>query len=149
MLSERLALTFDYQGWMLEDGDLSRLSARIRQGLQVWGPGLTWYPGNPENGWGGMYLRASGGFALANLAITVLDDDLLEVEEERIDEWGWAIAASIGYEFFVTDSVGIGPALNFAYLSIESADADLSPDQQVADYGRWMTLTILGTWYFF
>ena len=139
MLTPQLALTFDYQGWMLEAGDLTQFNARFRQGLQVWGPGLTWYPGNPQNAWGGMYFRGSGGFALANLAVTTLDEDLHEDEEERLDEWGWALGGSIGYEFFVTNSIGMGPALNFSYLSIE---------EELVDEGRWLTLTLLGSWYF-
>ena len=139
MLSPKLALTFDYQGWMIEGGDLTEVNARYRQGLQVWGPGLTWYPGNPANAWGGMYFRMSGGFALANLAETALTEDLEEDDERRLDEWGWAIGGSAGYEFFVTNTVGIGPAVNFSYLHIK---------EELADQGRWLTLTILGSWYF-
>lgn len=155
MLTPKLALTFDYQGWMLEEGDLTVFEARFRQGLQIWGLGLTWYPGNPENGWGGMYFRISGGPALANFAITEVpgeDPTDSHGDQERLDEWGWGIGSSVGYEFFVTDTVGIGPSLNFAYQSIETADDDSTLgqaiDEQLIDQGRWFTLTILGTWYF-
>ena len=155
MLTPKLALTFDYQGWMLEEGDLTRYAARFRQGLQVWGLGLTWYPGNPETAWGGMYFRLSGGPALANLAITGVDvDDPIgsHGDQERLDEWGWGIGGSAGYEFFVTDTVGIGPALNFSYQSIQSTDSDSKLGQvigeQLTDQGRWLTVTLLGTWYF-
>jgi hypothetical protein len=152
MLTPTLALTFDYQGWMLEEGDLTRFPARFRQGLQVWGPGFTWYPGNPQNAWGGMYFRLSGGFALANFAVTTVDvDNPLDShgDQERIDEWGWAIGGSAGYEFFVTDTVGIGPALNFSYLSIQTEDEEFGLGEQLIDQGRWLTVTLLGTWYFF
>jgi hypothetical protein len=136
MLNRKLALTFDYQGWLIEDGNLG---VRLRQGLQSWGLGLTWYPGNPENAWGGMFVRVGGGWALANLAATTLDEDLHEVEEERIDEWGVAASGTIGYEFFVTNTVAMGPTLNFAYLWI---------DEELADEGRWLTFSLLGSWYF-
>ena len=136
MLNRKLALTFDYQGWLIEDGNLG---VRLRQGLQSWGLGLTWYPGNPENAWGGMFVRVGGGWALANLAATTLDEDLHEVEEERIDEWGVAASGTIGSEFFVTNTVAMGPTLNFAYLWI---------DEELADEGRWLTFSLLGSWYF-
>ena len=139
MLNRHLALSFDYQGWLLEDGDLNLISARLRQGLQIWGLGLSWYPGNPENAWGGLVLRGTVGPALANLAITVLDEDLLEVEEARLDEWGWGVSLVGGYEFFITDTVAIGPMLSLGYLGIE---------EDLMESGYWTTLTLLGSWYF-
>lgn len=139
MLNRNFALTFDYQGWVLEDGDLSSYSARFRQGLQIWGAGLAWYPGNPANGWGGTVFRLSSGAALANFAITVLDENLLESEEARLDEWGWGVNLSGGYEFFVTDTFAVGPMLNVGYLAI---------DEALVDRGTWVTVTVLGSWYF-
>jgi hypothetical protein len=155
LLTPNLALTFDYQGWMLEEGDLTRFPARFRQSLQIWGLALTWYPGNPETAWGGMYFRLSGGPALANFAITTVpgeDPSEIHGDQERLDEWGWGVGSSVGYEFFVTDTVGIGPSLNFAYQSIQTDDLDSTLGgaigEQLIDQGRWLTLTILGTWYF-
>ena len=152
MVTPKLALTFDYQGWMLEDGDLTVFPARFRQGLQIWGLGLTWYPGDPETAWGGMYFRLSGGPALANFAITTIpgeDPTDSHGDEERLDEWGWGIGSSVGYEFFVTDTVGIGPALNFAYQSIQTTDSESDLGQafgeQLTDQGRWLTVTLLVT----
>lgn len=139
MINRHLALTFDYQGWMLEDGDLNRFSARFRQGLQIWGLGATWYPGNPENAWGGLVIRGTAGAALANFAITELDDDLLEVEEERLDEWGYGLGLTAGYEFFVTEKIAVGPTVNYGYLMI---------DEALVETGHWLTLTVLGSWYF-
>jgi hypothetical protein len=136
MLNRKVALTFDYQGWLIEDGNLD---TRLRQGLQSWGLGLTWYPGNPQTAWGGMFIRLGGGWALANIAATSLDEDLHETDEERIDEWGYSASGTIGYEFFVSDTVAMGPTLNFAYLSI---------DKDIADNGRWLTFSLLGSWYF-
>ena len=137
MLSNKLALTFDYQGWVIENGNLD---LRLRQGLQSFGLGLTWYPGNPQNAWGGMYIRVGGGRALANVAATFLNpDDLTEVEQKRIDEWGYVASGTVGYEFFVTDTFAVGPNLNAAYLWING---------DLADSGRWLTVSLLGTWYF-
>jgi hypothetical protein len=46
---------------------------------------------------------------------------------------------TIGYEFFVTDTVAMGPNLNYAYLWI---------DQDIAEKGQWLTFSLLGSWYF-
>jgi hypothetical protein len=140
MLGRNLLLSFDYQGWLLEDGDLNQLSARVRQGLQIWGPSLAWYPGNPETAWGGLVIRGAAGAALANLAITVLDEDLIEFEEARLDEWGWGTSLSVGYEFFITETFAAGPMFNVGHLQI---------DEELMDRATWVTMSIHGTWYFF
>lgn len=139
LLTPHLALTLEYQGWMLEDGDLSVLSGRVRQGLQIWGVGLNWYPGNPANAWGGLVVRGAVGPALANFAITLIDENLLELEEARLDEWGWGANLTVGYEWFLTHTFAVGPMLNAGYLSV---------DEELVDRAAWTTLSISGAWYF-
>jgi opacity protein-like surface antigen len=119
MLGNHLAVGASYTGWMYETvnaakPDFDPARDKLRFSLQNIMLGLTWYPGQAESGWGGLYVR--GGVGLAWTAITQVT--LVDGEEQghghRDQETGLGLELNVGYEFRLVRSMaaGIGIGIN-------------------------------------
>lgn len=113
--SSHLSTTFEYQGWLFEFGDAD---VKFRRSLQSWTLAVTWYPGNPANAWNGLWLRAGVGPGLSGTARVFLNEVGEQFDSIRRDEWGVAINAATGYDFWITRRITIGLAANYGYLDI-------------------------------
>lgn len=139
MVSGKLALGLEYNGWMYEGGDYD---TKIRTSLQSIMLGLTWYPGNPEKGSGGLYLRGSGGLGWGR----AVDQDRLDPEPEgdyvyhgdTVDETGLGLQAALGYEFRLTSTTAAGLSYGINYLSI---------NKDIYESGWFTPLTLTLGWY--
>ncbi len=114
MVGRHFALGVEYSGWMLEGGDAER---KIRSSLQQAVITGTWYPGQPDNVLGGLYLRAGVGLGWGSVADVEIIDQIQE-HGDRLDESGLGILTSLGYEFRITSDVAAGLGVGFNYLSI-------------------------------
>ena len=70
MMSSRFALGLDYNGWMLEDGEVP---LKVRSSLQNVSLTGTWYPGGEGSALAGFYLRGGAGYAWAGLTFSELN----------------------------------------------------------------------------
>jgi len=117
MLGSHWALGFEYNGWLIEDGDIDN---RFRRSLQNFGLAATWYPGNPRNAWGGLWLRGGMSYALAGTSEVsgISDDDHEALNKVRVDEEGIGTVFGVGYEFWIAKNFTAGFASTVSYLSI-------------------------------
>ena len=121
MLGRHLMLGLSYQGWVVEFdrfGDAVLEDAKIRRSLQNLALGLTWYPA-PEGPWGGLYVRAGGGYGWAGTAIVEVVEGGKQEHGERIDDHGTAYFAEAGYEFWISGNATIGLIASYNYLDID------------------------------
>lgn len=127
VIANRLTISVDNKQWIHEQGILADDKSRIN--VQNWSLALTYYPGNPYNAWGGLYLEAGGGLANARLTLLepIEDDPYGETHEEifKQDEGGSAFFFSAGYEFRLVSSLAAGLAVSVVYQSI---DGDIFDD---------------------
>ena len=95
--------------------------------------GATLFPGNPESGMGGFFLRGGIGFGgtSAEFEVAGLND--------KIQEGGVAGVLGLGYEFRVTPMFALGVSAN------GNAVGFTSDDIKSAQFGSFV---IQGNWYF-
>ena len=113
-LSRRWLVHFEYEGWLIENGDLAQ---KYRRSLQNFLVAVTYYPGNPDNYWGGLYLRFGVGLGLGGTALVELEDQE-QVSGIRHDEAGTGVLVGFGYEFRICRSFAAGIGLSSNYLNI-------------------------------
>ena len=113
--SSPFLLGVHYEAWMLEFGNPP---TKYRRSLQNLSAGLTWYPGNPEDASGGIYLRAGGGLGWAGTATVPVEEEEAQTHGDRVDEWGVALFGDAGYEFWISGNATLGAGLSFDYLDI-------------------------------
>ena len=104
-----------YDTWMIEYGEVPTKYRDVEQGLGI---GLAWFPGNPANATGGIYLRASGGMGWIGFAEKEAIPGEAQGEGERVDEWGYNLVADAGYEFWIARNFTAGVGAVFGYLGI-------------------------------
>jgi len=127
MLGQRFSFGVEYQGWLIETGNLdfeNDNNNRFRRSLQNWALALTWFPGNPDNAWGGTYVRIGVGAGLAGTAQVVLTEDLEQDYSQRVDEWGVGVLYTIGWELRIIDTMSAGVSISGDYLNIEESFVD-------------------------
>ena len=126
MLSPHISLGFEYQGWMLEgDDDPSNdVDEKLRRSIQQWSLAVTWYPGNQENAWNGLYLKAGGGFGLAGTALVEIEDGHQVDPNNREDEWGTGFLFGTGYDFWIIPNATVGAGTTINYYSIGETFVD-------------------------
>ena len=133
---QHLQVGIHYDTWMIEYGEVPTKYRNVEQGL---GLGLTWFPGNPQNATGGIYLRASGGMGWIGLAEKPAIPGEAQSEGERIDEWGYNLAAEAGYEFWIARNFTAGAGALFGYLGI---------DETLVDRAGFAALSLILNYYF-
>ncbi|MCP4571415.1 MAG: porin family protein [bacterium] len=136
MISRHFALGVSYSGWLYETGVTP---LKFRFSMQNVGAALTWYPGQPDRGLGGLYVR--GGVGLAWTSLTGI---LILAEEEqghgaRLTESGVGVEFNLGYEFRLADNFAAGMGVGFQQLSIEG---------DVFDQATFYPVTFNLGWYF-
>jgi hypothetical protein len=143
---------FEHHNWFYEFGTEGEVeqALKIRTAMQTFTLSLSWYPGNPQNAWGGLFFRAGFGPALANLALAIPEPGNPEEETQlRQDEWGWGVNIGVGYEFRLTRSFAAGFFISGDYLSIsDHSGSDLQFGQQIFDEGRFGSTALHFLWYF-
>jgi hypothetical protein len=142
MVHEHLALGVDYNGWMLEKGEVP---LKIRSSLQSVSGTLTWYPGKGgKTPLAGFYLRGGLGYAWAGLTFVEIDEEPPEkvpLEQEhgtRIDESGIAINFQLGYEFRLSRTFATGLGVGYNHLAI---------GRDIYDSAYYFPITLTGAWY--
>jgi hypothetical protein len=115
MFGQHLLLGAYYDTWMIEYGEVPTKYRNVQQGL---GLGVTWFPGNPANASGGMFLRASGGMGWIGIAEKPAIPGEAQAEGTRTDEWGYNITTDAGYEFWIARNFTAGVGACFGYLGI-------------------------------
>jgi len=124
-LGQHFALGVEVQTWFVEGGTLGDdvpLQIKLRFTGNLWAVAGSWYPGSPDSFWGGFYLRAGAGPAIANYAAAVPDLEEPETGQERqarFDEWGWGLVGTVGYELRVTRHFAAGLQVSSNYLWID------------------------------
>lgn len=125
LLGQHFGLGLEAQTWFTEfgtAGDDLPLQLKIRMTGHLWALAGTWYPGSPESAWGGFFVRAGAGPAIANYAAAIPNPQDPEGGEEiqvRIDEWGWGLVAAVGYELRVTRQFVAGLQVSSNHLWID------------------------------
>lgn len=119
MIGQRALLGLEYEGWMIEKGDLDH---KFRHSLQIWAVSLTFFPGQGTGNGSGFFLRAGSGVALGGRAKVELFEDpeegIVQEHADREDEWGWGLLLGAGHEWRISSSMAVGLALNYDYLMI-------------------------------
>lgn len=113
--SKRFMLGAHYEAWMLEFGAPPEKYRRSMQNLAL---GLTWFPGNPLDASGGIFLRAGGGVGWAGTAEVPVEEDVAQTHGERLDEWGVSVFGNGGYEFWISRNATLGASLSVNYVDI-------------------------------
>jgi hypothetical protein len=121
MLGQRAMIGFNYDGWLIEYGEVP---TKHRRSLQNAALALTLFPGNPEGPWGGLYLRAGAGVGLTGTAEVEIVEGGKQERGERVDEWGVGAVAELGYEFWITDNFAAGLVSAFNYFDIGETIVD-------------------------
>ncbi len=135
MLGKNYSATVEYNGWMYETG---QLPDKYRISLQGVMAALTWYPGNPESAFGGMFVRAGCGLGWTGLAAVQLDEDLIQEYGIRKDESGLALGFAFGYEMRIVENLAGGMAVGVNYLDIW---------KDIFEKAYIIPLTLSLTWY--
>lgn len=120
MLGRHFMLCASYQGFVVEFdrfGDAVLEDAKIRRSLQDLALGLAWFPA-PEGPWGGLYVRAGGGYGWAGTAIVEVIEGGKQEHGERIDDHGISYFAEAGYEFWISPNATIGLIASYNYLDL-------------------------------
>jgi len=120
-LGQHAQLGIYYDTWMIEYGEVPTKYRNVQQGL---GLGFTWFPGNPQNATGGIYMRVSGGMGWIGLAEKPAIPGEAQGEGERVDEWGYNVVADAGYEFWIARNFTAGAGAVFGYLGIDETLVD-------------------------
>ena len=90
---------------------------KLRANVQHFTLALTWFPGKPENPWGGLWLKAGGGFANARftvLRLTTEDEQMYGDKFHKLiknDDAGVAAFAELGYELRIIKPMAAGLCL--------------------------------------
>lgn len=138
MLGKRFLIGYDQRQWFDEQGVGT---TGIRASFQNFAAALTYFPGNPDQVTGGIYLRGSVGFANARLA--VMPDAVAGIDsthnEHDLDEGGTAFSIGGGYELRVSKSAAVGLDVSFQHQVIEG---------EVFDKTSFVPATLNLTWYF-
>lgn len=115
MLGKRVSLGASYTGWMYETGNAPQ---KYRYALQNIMLAASFYPGNPQSGWGGLVIRAGAGLGWANYT----EIELVEGEEQshgdRTMETGLGWEVNLGYEWRLVRDVSAGIGLGVSHLDI-------------------------------
>jgi opacity protein-like surface antigen len=121
VIKNRLLVTVANQQWLYEQGVLAEDKLRIN--TQNWSLDLTFCPGNPNSGWGGIYVKAGIGYANSRLTILepIEEDEHGNTFEEvyKTDEYGTAYTVGIGYELRLAKSLAAGLAVSYIHQPIE------------------------------
>jgi hypothetical protein len=122
MAGQHMMIDIFYEGWVVEFGEPP---AKIRRGLQNFGLGFAWFPGNPEGASGGFYLRGGLGIGWTGITLVPVEEEEKQTHGERIDEWGTGFLAESGYEFWVTRNfaAGLSASLNYIDLGRDLVDS--------------------------
>lgn len=115
MVSRHFALGLSYSGWMYETG---AVPIKYRFSMQNFGAAATWFPGNPERGSGGLYVRFGVGLAWAAFTETELHEDEEQGHGDRYKENGVGVEFNLGYEFRISRDFAAGLGLGFQHLAI-------------------------------
>lgn len=135
MLGKKFSASVEYNGWMYETG---KLPDKYRISLQHVMAAVTWYPGNPESAFGGMFVRASCGLGWTGFAVVELDEDLVQGHGAREDETGLGVALALGYEMRFAEDLAGGLSLGYNYLDIGG---------DIFNTAYFLPLTLSLTWY--
>jgi len=98
------------------------IQIKFRVTGNLWALAGTWYAGPPEAFWGGFFVRAGAGPAIANYALAIPDpSDPTGAREiqARFDEWGWGALLAVGYEVRVSRHFAAGLQVSSNYLWID------------------------------
>ena len=138
MLGKRFQIAYDQRQWMDEQGSGT---TSVRANFQNFSAALTYFPGNPDNETGGIYLRGSVGFANARLAVNpeAIGGVDSSHAEEHLDEGGVGFQLGGGYEFRIARPVAVGLDVGLNYQAIEA---------EVFDKTWFIPATVNLTWYF-
>ena len=124
-LDKWVALGVESRGWFAEvgtAGDELPLQIKGRFGAHIWPLVVTLIPAPAQGSWSGLHLSAGVGPAIANFALAIPDPSDPEGAREiqvRIDEWGWGLFGTAGYEFPVSRSFAAGFQLAINHAAIE------------------------------
>jgi hypothetical protein len=127
MLGDHLALGVGYSGWMYETGVLPY---KYRFSLQNMLLTATWFPGRPESGLGGFYVRLGAGLAWAAIAEVEILEDEEQGHGDRITDTGLGIEVNLGYEFRVARHAAVGAGLGVNHQNLDGdiyRDATFTP----------------------
>ena len=145
---ERLMLSFENKQWTREKGNLPTAELppdvdfiKYQIGSQIYSLALTAFPGNPESLWGGFYLNAGAGPAVARLDSALVDTLYSGEDPEEVVryDWGWGYYLGGGYEYRFVKNVAAGLSVNYVYSSIKG---------EYIDRTKIWTLAFNLMWYF-
>lgn len=140
VIKNRLLVTVSNQQWLYEQGVFAEDKLRIN--TQNWSLDLTVCPGNPNSGWGGIYVK--GGVGYANSRLTILEpieeDEYGNTFEEiyKTDEYGMSYMLGIGYEFRLAKSLAAGIAVSYIHQPI---------DGTIFEDSTWIPSNLTLNWY--
>jgi hypothetical protein len=135
-LSPRWRVGAVWHDWLTERGDEEQ---RIRRSMQTWVLAATLVPGNLENAWSGLYLRAGIGVAQGRYATVGVDEHGEDIDQVATDQTGVALHAGIGYELAVSRSVAAGVIVSGNIASY---------NDELLDHGWFLPLSVSLNWTF-
>jgi hypothetical protein len=138
-IAPRWMLGINYEGWLYELGNVEE---KQRFSLQNVVLAASFFPGDPANASGGIFLRGGVGLGWGRHAIVPLEMVNGEIEQghgESTDESGLGLMAGIGYEFRVAEHCAVGLAASADYLSIS---------KKIFDDGLYFPVAVNVNYYF-
>lgn len=136
MVSNHFAVGLSYSGWMYETGDNP---LKYRFSMQNFGLAATWYPGNPERGTGGIYVRFGLGLAWAAISEVEISDEEEQGHGDRLKENGLGVEFNLGYEFRLARNFAAGLGVGSQQLNIGG---------ELYDEAMFFPVTLNLRWYF-
>ena len=103
------------EAWLIETGTLEQKYRRSLQNITL---ATTFYPGNPQNYWGGLFLRFGFGLGVGGTAKIEIEEQK-QIDKLRFDEIGTGVIVGLGYEFRITPSFAAGVSVSSNYLKIK------------------------------
>lgn len=116
MAGTHMMIDIYYEGWVVEFGEPP---TKIRRGLQNFGLGFAWFPGNPNGPSGGFYMRGGLGIGWTGTGLIPIHEEEKQEHGERLDEWGTGLLIESGYEFWVAGNFAVGLSASYNYFNID------------------------------
>jgi hypothetical protein len=115
MVGGRFSLGASYAGWMYETGTTP---IKYRYAMQTILLAASWYPGRPDNAWGGLVVRGGAGLGWANFTEVELVAGEEQGHGDRTTETGFGWELNIGYEWRLVRDVSAGIGFGVNHLDI-------------------------------
>lgn len=120
MLGSKFLLALEHRLWFVERASFDPPdTVKGRLTLQSFGLSLDFFPGNPHDATGGIYLRVGAGIGWSGVNFF---EGIGLGHGDRTDEAGFSVLVGAGYDFWVSRNFLLGAGIAYHYFDIGGAE---------------------------